>query len=484
MTDYDRFLREARALRGRFFHGTPIVAARAPAWADLLGGAAAYGGALALGWPLAASTFVALQPTPRPQIRILADGVEHQLPLDDLLAPDGSPRTYADAAQRIAARAPADAPWWGAALGAWVALLREEFAPIGGGARVLIQPAHGPGAPASWAAAVAQALVTAYDVRLPPRELALACGVALRLGATTDDRRPTTGDQRPTAHAEDLPDRDDRDRDESRPSSVARRPGDALGPLTSVLAAAHELALVHQQPAWHWGGLHLPAGAAIWAIRVGDGPAGGGAPTAAAAMAHHMIAEAAGLTPREADGHWGGYLANIGAAQFERRYRAGLPERITGADWLAQTGAALPIDPAATYPLRAVAALPIEEHLRARTAAALLRAAASKAQRGDDLLLVGELLDQSHWAQRAAGIGDAHGDALAELIGRAGPAQGLYGARTPAAACGATLVALGRAEAEETLRAIADAYAAASGLPVTISGGTAPGCSPAGAREI
>lgn len=458
MTDYDRFIREARALRGRFFHGAPIVAARAPAWVDLLGGAAAHGGALALGWPLAASTFVALQPTPEPQIRIMADGAEHQLPLDALLAPDGAPRSYADAGARIAAGAPAGAPWWGAALGAWAALLREEFAPIGGGARVLIQPAHGPGAPASWAAAVAQALVTAYGVRLPARELALACGVALRLGATTDD-------QRPPPHAP--------------------HPSGLLGPLTSVLANVHELALVHQQPAWHWGGLHLPVGAAIWAVRVGDGPAGDGTHAAtAAAMAYRMITEAAGLTAHEAAGRWGGYLANIGAAPFERRYRALLPERFRGADWPAQAGADLPIDPAATYPLRAAAALPIEEHLRARTAAALLRAAASKAQRGDDLLLVGELLEQSHWAQRAAGIGDAHGDALADLVGRAGPAQGLYGARAPAAACGATLVVLGRADAEEALRAIADAYAAACGLPVTIGGGTAPGCSPAGAKEI
>jgi hypothetical protein len=449
-SEFDRFIAQARAERGGFFAaGRSITVARGPGWVDLLGGAAAYSGALALGWPTGGSTFAALQPDPEPLIRIRAGDVEGSLPLD-ALAVAGRPREYAEIAARVAEAAPADAPWWPVALGAWAALLREEFAEIPGGARLLLRPTDGPGAHASWATATAQALVSAYGVKIAPRELALGCQVAI--------------------------------------SRVGGRADDALGPMVSVCAPAGELLLLLAQPAWHWGGLHMPHGAAVWALRVGAGPAraGAGRGNAAAAMAYRLIADAAGLTPEQADARWGGYLANIGTAAFERRYRDLLPARLTGADFLARYAAppGVQIGPDEGYPLRAAAALAVGEHLRARGAVALLRAAASKAQRDEDLLLVGEMMAESHWLQRAAGLGDAHADRLADMVDAAGPGGGLLGARAPAAASGVTLVVLARAGAEGEIQRVADAYAQICGEPVTLFGGSAPGCSPAGSREI
>jgi galactokinase len=203
-------------------------------------------------------------------------------------------------------------------------------------------------------------------------------------------------------------------------------------------------------------------------------------------MAYRLIADAAGLTPEQADARWGGYLANIGTAAFERRYRDLLPARLTGADFLARYAAppGVQVGSDEGYPLRAAAALAVGEHLRVRGAVALLRAAASKAQRDEDLLLVGEMMAESHWLQRAAGLGDAHADRLADMVDAAGPGGGLLGARAPAAASGATLVVLARAGAEGEIQRIADAYAQICGEPVTLFGGSAPGCSPAGSREI
>jgi galactokinase len=449
-SDLDRFIGQARAERGGFFApGRPITVARAPGWVDLLGGAAATSGALALGWPMASSTFAALQPDPEPIIRIRADDIEGYLPTE-ALAIGGRPREYAEIATRVTEAAPAGAAWWPTVIGAWAALLREEFAAIPGGARLLLRLADGPGAHASWAAATAQALVSAYGVRIAPRELALGCQVAA--------------------------------------GQVGGRTGNALGPMVSVCAPAGELLLLLQQPAWHWGDLHMPHGAAIWALRVGAGPAQTitGRSAAAAAMAYRLIADAAGLTPEQADARWGGYLANIGTAAFERRYRELLPARLSGADFLARydTPPGVEIAPAEGYPLRAAAALAIGEHLRARGAVALLRAAASKAQRDDDLLLVGEMMAESHWLQRAAGLGDAHADRLADMVDAAGPSRGLFGARAPAAASGATLVVLARAGVEDELQKIAERYARDCGEPVALFGGSAPGCSPAGTREI
>jgi hypothetical protein len=56
---------------------------------------------------------------------------------------------------------------------AWVALMREEFVRFGGGARLLLHPLAGEASAATVIAAVAQALVTAYNVHLAPRELAM-----------------------------------------------------------------------------------------------------------------------------------------------------------------------------------------------------------------------------------------------------------------------------------------------------------------------
>jgi hypothetical protein len=448
-TELDRFISEARDLRGGFFErGRPITVARAPGWVDLLGGAAAYGGALALGWPVGGGSFVALQPTPDPVIELRDEaGPSLALPLEALAHGDGAPREYGEAAAGLA-HLPERARL---AAAAWLALMREEFVRFPGGARALFGVADGPGWPIGLLAAVAQALVSAYGVRLAPRELGLSC----RVGA-------------------------------ARVAGPAYDPG-ALGALVSVCAPGGALLQLHQQPAWLWGNLHLPAHTAVWALRVGEGPAPEAALTrAAGAMAYRMAADAEGLAPQAADARWLGYLGNLGTAPFEGRLRPLLPDALTGREFLARYGQppGATIDPGQTYPLRAAAALPVEEHLRARTAAALLRAAASRAQRDDDLTIVGELLARSHWGQRAAGLGDLHGDQLAERVTAAGPAVGLFGARTPAAASGATLVVLGRADAEPALRAIADTYAAERGLPVALFGGSSSGCSPAGTREI
>lgn len=443
-TEIERFSTAAR--RGGLFDGDgPIIVARAPGWVDLIGGAAAAGGALALGWPVGGGTFVALQPTRQPAL-FIHDGVSPGLPLPlaELTHGDGSPREYADAAGRLA-----HLPWpQRLAAGAWLALMREEFVRFPGGARMLLRLADVPGSAAGLVAAVAQALVSAFRIHMAPRELALAVQTALaRLGAVNQG---------------------------------------ALGPAVTVCAHSGSLLPVHQQPAWLWEGLHMPHGAAVWALRLGDGPAPSQRLGAATAIAYALAAEALGLSRAEADAHWLGYVANLGTPLFEARVRGRLPETVLGAEAIERLGqpAGAALEPDRVYPVRAAAALAVEEHLRARMAAALLRAAASKAQRDEDLHLVGEIMARSHGSQRAAGLGDAHADALVQQISAEGAAGGLYGARLAAAESGASLVVLGRAEAEPALREIAGRYERAAGVPVTVFAGSSAGASAAGTREV
>ncbi len=446
-TDLDRLLHTARSEAGTLFRqDRPIIAARAPGWIDLIGGAASVGGSLALGWPLGQGTLVALQPAAQPELRIRVGPLhEYTVELDDLQQPNGTPRSYAEVAERLAER-PALARL---AAAAWLALLREEFARFPGGATLLLRPSEGPGAEVGIVAAVAQALVSAFGLHLAPREL----GLAVQVGV---------------AH---LGDHD---------------PG-ALGALVSVCAHAGALLQLHQQPAWIWGDLQLPPGAAIWAVRLGEGsaPAAETRLAGATAMALTLAAEALGLDAAQADERWLGYLSNQGTARYEARVRQRLPEWMRGAAFLERYPAPsdLLIDPALDYPVRAAAALAVEEHLRARMVAALLRAAASKTQRDEDLHLVGELLARSHGGQRAAGLGDPQADELVELIAAEGGSKGLYGARAVAAASGATLVALGRGEAEMALRELVASYGRAHGLAVHVFGGTSAGAAPSGTRE-
>ncbi len=454
--ELDRFVTAARAERGALFEAAaPIVAARAPAWIDLMGGSAAAGGALALGWPLGAGALVALQPTAQPVLLLHeTSGAASAVPLGEVTQRDGSPREYADAAARLAERPLVER----VAGGVWLALMREEFVRFPGGARALLRPAGGRGLgapPAAGAAvglgaALAQALVSAFKIHLAPRELAFAVQTAL--------------------------------------ARVAGFEPGALGPLVSVCAHGGSLLPVHQQPRWLWGELHLPPGTAIWAIVLGDGPPGVAAERAeaATAMAYALAAEAAGLSRAEADGRWLGYLANLGTPFFEARVRGRLPAGLAGGEFLARFGApaGVRVEPDHVYQIRAAAALALEEHLRSRMTAALLRAAASKAQRDEDLALAGELMARSHGGQRAAELGDPRADALVEQIYAEGASQGLYGARAAAAASGATLVALGRAEAEPALRAIVEGFGRATGLAVTLVGGSSSGASAAGTREV
>ncbi len=422
VTEYERFVQRARSERGGFFdRERSITLTRAPGWVDLCGGVVSEVGLPALLWPTGNGVFAALQPDPEPIIRIKTGQRIDSIPCMALVTP-GGPREYADAVAAITLHQPPRSPWWGPALMAWVALMREEFVRFGGGARLLLQIADGPGVAASVIAAVAQALVTAYGAHLAPRELALTCAEGL---ARLDGRW-----------------------------------FDLIGPLTTVCAAANELLIAQTDTATISSRLHLPVGYAIWVAR-------------------------AGTEPRQP-------LARLrlALADINRRVAEAFPaarERATGAALTAITTPAegyaladLLAGETADHGLADLAAFALAERQRARIIAALLRAAVHRAQRDDDLRLVGELLSASHWAQARLRLTDPHADALARQL----ETPTILGARQPLATTHATLVVFGRAEAEADLQQATTAYQEATGMPVTVTGGSVAGVSVAGARQI
>jgi len=180
-----------------------------------------------------------------------------------------------------------------------------------------------------------------------------------------------------------------------------------------------------------------------------------------------------------------------------------LPERMTGADFLAAYGThdddATRIEPHTIYELRACAAHPIHEHFRVGSFRALLNTAskdgatrsvngatgthdaAATAMAGcaveeavDPLLvMLGELMYQSHASYSAVGLGSQATDQLVQLVRSLGPASGLYGAKITGGGSGGTVCILGSntASAEASLQRVLSAYERISShVPYVFSG--------------
>ncbi len=419
--EFDRFGQRVRAERGGFFdRDRSITLVRAPGWVDLSGGIVAEAGIQTLLWPTGGGVLVALQPDPEPIIRIRVGQRTDSIPCTALFLP-GGPREYADAVNEIDRHCPPRSPWWEPALMAWVALMREEFVRFGGGARILLQPQAAPGSAATVIAAFAQALVSAYQVHLAPRELAITCAEGLR--------------------------------------QIDSRSFDLIGTLTTVCAPANEVMVVQPHTASIGGSVHLPPGCAIWTLRVGEEARQ--LPSrlrAALALLDQIIGEG-GIVNSEP----GTRLAALKLTDFVRDGR----ERLLAA--LTAHPAVIGEQNAGSF-LPALAGFALAEQQRTRLILA---------QREDDLRLIGELLTQSHWEQAALGLTDPHADALAARMS----SSTVFGVRQPVAASQATLVVFARNDAEADIKRIAMEYEAMAGVPVTVIGGSLAGVSMGSVRS-
>jgi galactokinase len=373
-------------------------------------------------WPTSNGVLVALQPDPEPIIRIRVWQRTESIPCTALFLSSG-PREYADAVSEIDRHCPPRSSWWGPALMAWVALMREEFVRFGGGARLLLHTLSGEGNAASVITAVAQALVSAYNVHIAPRELAITCAEGLH---HLDSRR-----------------------------------FELIGTLTTVCAPANEVLVVQPHQALIGGSVHLPPGCAIWTIRVGDEPRQPPFRLRSALTTLERLVVEIFTTVDHSRREEGAILASLRLTDFIRYLRDRLPDHMS-----AITGAMSDqMSPSA------LTNFVLAEQQRSRIILALLRAAASRLQREEDVRLIGELLTQSHWEQATLGLTDPHADALARRL----VAPTVLGVRQPVAATQTTLLVFGLIDAEADIQRIATAYQEEICLPVSVAGGSLAG---------
>jgi L-arabinokinase len=257
--------------------------------------------------------------------------------------------------------------------------------------------------------------------------------------------------------------------------------------MTSACGAQGQLLALLCQPAELQPPVHLPTELEVWGIDSGIrhvvSGADYGSVRVGAFMGYRIVAELAGLTSETNgkqltidDVRWGGYLANISPAEWETHFRAHVPEQITGAEFLARysgfTDTVTRIDPARTYAVRQPTAHPIYEHWRVRQFRALLQ---SPTLTSEISQLLGELMYQSHWSYSACGLGSAGTDELVELVRRAGPSTGLFGAKITGGGSGGTVAVLGRRGSENAVRALAERYRQSTGRVAQVLGGSSPG---------
>jgi galactokinase len=458
LPDVERFLTALNAQNDFFDAHRPLCVGRAPGRLDLMGGIADYSGSLVLELPLAMATWVAIQSADEPVITLFSTGIEAgsgesliTLPLASL-QPDNHNQDYSAIHAQLTASP--ERAWSAYVLGVLALLLRERGLVLDKGLRLFVHsevPA-GKGVSSSAALEVAtmQAVNTLFDLQMGGREMAMLC-----------------------QRVENL---------------IVGAPCGIMDQMTAACGTQDTLLALLCQPAELQESVALPAEVEVWGIDSGIRHAVTGADYGSvrvgAFMGYRIIADLAGLHVQQVaeqrvsieDALWHGYLANITPSLWEQIYREQLPERLDGAAFLERysgsTDDVTRIDPQRSYAVRQPTAHPIYEHHRVQLFRALL---SQQPVSEEQLILLGELMYQSHASYSACGLGSSGTDRLVELVRAAGPAAHLYGAKITGGGSGGTVAVLARRGADEQIERIARLYSEETGLPVEVIHGSSPG---------
>lgn len=420
----------------------PVAMARAPGRLDVMGGIADYSGSLVLQLPTRAEAAASVQwdTTDPPAVTVsttdtrAADGAsEVRVALATLLA------SYEDVRAWFA-RDP-HARWAAYVAGAVTVVHHECGVAFDRGVRLHIASAvpAGKGVSSSAAIEVAamRALVDLLGLSLAGRDLALLCQKVENL--------------------------------------VVGAPCGAMDQMTAACGVRGSLLALVCQPAELRPPVALPADVAFVGIDSGIRHAvtgvDYGSVRVGAFMGYRIVADLAGLpvhagdrTVRVDDPLWHGYLANVTPDEWTSRFRDRVPERMSGAAFLARYGGTTDpvttVDPDLEYAVRQPTAHPIREHRRAQRFGALLAGTTTD----DDMMSeLGGLMYASHASYSACGLGSAGTDRLVELVREAGPAAGLFGAKITGGGSGGTVVVLARPSSRPAIERIAERYGRETG---------------------
>ncbi len=467
LPDAERFLAALNGQEEFFDSRAALWVGRAPGRLDLMGGIADYSGSLVLELPLGMAAWVAVQPAQDSYVTLLSTSIDEDagdalvsLPLDSLQV---TASTIDYTGYHTLLTADPRRAWTAYIAGVLVLLQRERGVVMDHGLRLFVysevQPGKGVSSSAAIEVASMQAVAAQFGLDLEGRELAILC-----------------------QRVENL---------------VVGAPCGIMDQMTAACGTQDSLLALLCQPAEIQRMVALPEEMEVWGIDSGIRHAVTGADYGSvrvgAFMGYRIIADMAGLNVqplgdqkvRISDPLWQGYLANISPAVWESAYREHIPERLTGADFLdryaGSTDSVTKIDPQRTYSVRQPTAHPIYEHHRVRLFRTLL---AQRPVNEEQLILLGELMFQSHASYSACGLGSSGTDRLVELVRQAGPAAQLYGAKITGGGSGGTVAVLARRGARTQIERITRRYSQETGLSIEVMHGSSPGAEIWGSHRL
>jgi galactokinase len=467
LPDAERFLAVLNEQEEFFDSRAALWVGRAPGRLDLMGGIADYSGSLVLELPLGMAAWVAVQPAQDSYVTLLSTSIDEDsgdalvsLPLDSLQV-TASTTDYSGFHALLTAD-PRRA-WTAYIAGILVILQRERGMLLHQGLRLFIysevQPGKGVSSSAAIEVATMQAVAAYFGLALEGRELAILC-----------------------QRVENL---------------IVGAPCGIMDQMTAACGTQDSLLALLCQPAEIQRMVALPEEMEVWGIDSGIRHAVTGADYGSvrvgAFMGYRIIADMAGLNVQPLGDHkvrisdplWQGYLANISPSVWESTYREHIPERLTGAAFLdryeGSTDSVTQIDPQRTYAVRQPTAHPIYEHHRVRLFRTLL---AQRPINEEQLILLGELMFQSHASYSACGLGAGGTDRLVELVRQAGPTAQLYGAKITGGGSGGTVAVLARRGARTQIERITRQYSQELGRSIEVMHGSSPGAIAWGSHRL
>lgn len=420
----------------------PVISASAPGRLDVMGGIADYSGSLLLQMPIKEITTVSIQERKDRLIKLktqLTKNKSAEFEIDLLLL---SGKSYGEAAKIIKQKP--EGNWALYLLGCLLVLEKEKNLSLTG-LNIFIESELSWGKGVSSSAALEVAMMNAldklYDLKLENMELAVLA-------------------QKAENH-------------------VVGAPCGLMDQLTTHLGKKNKLLPLICQPHKVFEPISIPKGISFIGIDSGVRHAVSGASysevRAAAFMAYTIIALQNGATVEQLkmarqSSKWdeipfGGFLANISVADFDKSYTDILPYSITGKEFIEKFGVSIDnvtsINPEKEYFLKVCAAHPICENFRVNKFRDLLQDFSKQKDKQDALKRMGELMLESHRSYSAVGLGNKFTDEIITNVMEAGPENGVYGARVTGGGSGGTVCVLSYGkEGKQTVKEIYQKYKA------------------------
>nr|MDO8109065.1 galactokinase family protein [Candidatus Sigynarchaeota archaeon] len=288
---------------------------------------------------------------------------------------------------------------------------------------------------------------------------------------------------------------------------VVGAPCGLMDQLTSYLGEKDRLLPILCQPSDVRPSIAIPKGIQFVGIDSGaEHSIGGSSYTnvrVAAFMGYSIIAQAEGVSieiikTARTNRAWSklpfqGYLANITGSTYEGKYKALLPEKMRGKDFIKQFGGTIDpvteIKPDVEYTIQVCTQHPILENSRVHEFARILESMAKKKtisseERLSLLKNLGDLMLQSHRSYGLCGLGHLETDAIVDAVIKAGPGAGVFGAKITGGGSGGTVSVLcSGQEGLRTAMEIAQNHWRAKGKDPVVFTGSMDGAMASAARK-